>query len=102
MAFHLQNLFFRTTDFAETATYNTESSSDEILAIIDYEDNLEEYPGKVKALATIYVRASEVSSPKYGDTIEILGETWRVARISRGAESMWVLTCERDFRSKLR
>ena len=88
------SVFFNTDEFAQTVTYK----GTPIAAIVDYGEN----PGKegdaLITLGTLTVKASDVPSPAYRDTVVIGSNTWRVRGVISGDGYIWKLSIYRGER----
>lgn len=91
-------MFFNTDEHAESVTYNGSS----IVAIVDYEEDLDERPGGRFVGATMRVKASDVAAPAYRDVVVIGSETWQVQSVESGDGYVWVLKLEREHRPTMR
>ena len=90
------DVFFDEEHFAESVTYNGE----EILAVVDYGEDLDEVTGNEtnRVADTVMIKASDVAAPAYRDTVVIGDYTYTVLRRKSGDGDMWTLELSRDER----
>ena len=86
--------FFNTDEFAETVSYN----GSDISGVVDFGEDLNEQSDGLQAVATLYIKKSDVADPNYRDTVVIDSVTWRVSRVSEGDGAVWKLGLTRDER----
>ena len=84
--------FFNTDEFAETVSYN----GSDISGVVDFGEDLNEQSDGLQAVATLYIKKSDVADPNYRDTVVIDSVTWRVSRVSEGDGAVWKLGLTRD------
>jgi len=99
MASDLASIFFSLDDFAETVTYTSSSIAVQIPAIVDFGADLEKTMVKTRARATVILRRSDISEPKYKDEIEIDSVVWLVEGIKEGAGDYWIVELRTDARA---
>ncbi|MCK5614113.1 hypothetical protein KAR91_70265 [Candidatus Pacearchaeota archaeon] len=96
----IDDIFFDVDDFAESVTYTPKGGAPAvILAIVDFGENLKISGKTVKEAASVTVKASDVPTPKYKDTVEINSELYTVERSPQGAGGVWVLDIRKGERS---
>ena len=95
-----RRIFYNGDDFCETILYNTQTTSAEILAFVDREENIAKTIGDGQAiLATLYVQKADVESPSYKDSVVFDGFTWTVIKIELGSDIDWRINVLRGSRT---
>jgi hypothetical protein len=90
-------VFFNTSDFATTVTYNSVA----IVAIWTPGENQADNPPSTVREGRLEVKITDVAAPAYRDSVIIDGVTWRVRRVISGDEYTWLLALETSERPKL-
>jgi len=99
-------IFFSTEEFAQKLTYAPKGgASIDIDAVFrpgkDIDDS--KWQAAVQASGQLWIKASDVAAPGYGDTVTIGSDTWTVVNIDRVAQdSIWRLDIRRDLRPTFR
>lgn len=99
-------VFFSVDEFAETVTYVPKVGDSIVIRAIfrpgkDVDDS--KWQAAVQATGGLWIRASDVDVPQYGDTVTIGSGTWTVVNIDRVARSnIWKLDIRRDLRPTFR
>lgn len=86
--------FFNADEFAETVSYN----GSDISGVVDFGEDLNEQSDGLQAVATVFVKKSDVVDPDYRDTVVIDTVTWHVSNIQEGDSDVWKLNITRDAR----
>lgn len=86
--------FFNTDEFADTVSYN----GSDILGVVDFGEDLNEQTDGLQALATLFVKKSDVADPNYRDTVVINSVTWHVSNVQEGDSDVWKLGIKKDQR----
>lgn len=93
------DVFFNTSEHAQSVTYNSATIS----AIVTYGEELGDIGGGKRVDATLFVKAEDVASPDYRDTVVIDSVTFRVQnRLSGYDGRVWKLELSRAERPELR
>lgn len=93
-------VFFNVDEFAQVVTYNSAT----INAVEAYDELMPENERiSIKRQKVLYVKASDVSSPAYRDTVVINGVTWHVGPENEHEDlrGTWKLPLYRDERPVL-
>jgi len=92
--------------FGQTVAYTVHGSTPvEIRAIVSIHKDIDDarWNAAVQATAEMWVKASDIPSPGYKDTVAIGTDVWTVVNIDRGVNSsMWKLDLRRDLRPTFR
>ena len=86
--------FFNTDEFADMVSYN----GSDIDGVVDFGEDLNEQTDSLKAMATLYIKKSDVVDPDYRDTVVIDSVTWHVSNVQEGDSDVWKLNLTRDER----
>jgi hypothetical protein len=97
-----EDVFYDDDDFAETVMYNTQSSSDQILALVNRGENLKHETNKAKITSTVWVKRSDITQPTYKDTVVFDSYTWIVEKIDSGGLIDWKVSLRRGSKTKFR
>lgn len=99
-------IFFSTEEFAQKLTYTPKGGvSIEINAVFRPGKDIDnaKWQAAVQASGELWIKASDVATPGYGDTVTIGPDTWTVVNIDRGAQdAIWRLDIRQDLRPTFR
>ena len=92
-------VFFNAEEFAETIVYN----GVEIVAVVDVGGTPAEAEESLRDEALIYVKASDVTAPAYGDAVTARGHEWKVRRVPDAHDGfIWTISVIKNTRPQLK
>jgi hypothetical protein len=102
IASDVSTLFFNADDFAQSGVYNFHGSttSKAISLILDKNMKLSATEYGAAAMATVWVKNSDIAAPAIYDTILTGGVTYRVLSLVQGDGYVWQLSVEADQRQR--
>lgn len=99
----IENIFFNTNEFADSAIYNSKDgtiSHKAIKVVIDNNIALSDANYGMNEIATITLKKTDVNLPKIYDTITVDTTIYTVRQRISGDGYVWVLAVETDQRGE--